>query len=70
MKGVASSLLLRSVCALQKKHGMRPHSPRKGQRPRISCLAAAKGALRAAAKAAASIASERGVIAADVKLRG
>jgi hypothetical protein len=27
----------------QKKHGMRSHSPRKGQRPRSSCLAAAKG---------------------------
>jgi hypothetical protein len=27
-----------------KKHGMRSHSPREGQRPRSSCLAAAKGA--------------------------
>jgi hypothetical protein len=28
------------ACALQKKHGICSHSPRKGQRPRSSCLAA------------------------------
>jgi hypothetical protein len=37
-KGSSSSLLLRSACALQKKHGMRYHSPRKGQRPRSQQL--------------------------------
>ena len=44
--GRGSSLLLHSACALKKQqHGMRSHSPRKGQRPCSSCLAAAKGAL-------------------------
>jgi hypothetical protein len=31
--------LLRSACA-PKKHGARSHSPREGERPRSSCLAA------------------------------
>jgi hypothetical protein len=40
--------VLHSCCAaheLSKKHGLRSHSPRKGQRPRSRCLAAAKGVL-------------------------
>jgi hypothetical protein len=35
--------LLAAYALSKKKHGMRSHSPRKGQRPRSSCLAAAKG---------------------------